>query len=143
MTTNELPVDPSAERAVVHVIRGRGRRLDLIAVCDRYAREENTTLEKMMWNVVKGLSNAAIQGDVPAARELIKLFARLDTPHIVQMPAPAATTASSSNGVPMLPDAGELADAIEDLHDFTDQLRRERPTIRLVRPEPKTIEDLM
>lgn len=149
-----LPVDERAGEPV-HKIRRAGRRIDMIVVCDWYARKEGTSLEEMLWNVAKGLHNAVVQhGDVRAARELVRLFAKDDAPPralpftMPPLEQGAAVAAAPGAAAELTLDGADMVDMLEDFDEWKARLRAQRPQLTLVpRVEapkvPKTFDDLL
>lgn len=70
--------DPATGRFQKGYKGGRKHRIDLLSMCDRMARNEGMLLEDMLWLVVKGLTNAAARGNVPAAKLLFDFMVKKD-----------------------------------------------------------------
>ena len=51
-------------------------RVQLVAVCRKLALEEGTTLDVMLWDVVKGLAYRAARGDAACGKLVLGLLAR-------------------------------------------------------------------
>lgn len=78
-------------------------KVDLVRVCRRYALEEGTDLETMLWVTVKGLLSAASRGDARAAALAFEYLCQKEPTqvdlHVSQgppVPAPAALAANAA-----------------------------------------------
>lgn len=69
--------------AEVKRLGGRHGRVELVAIARRFALEEGTSLDMMLWRMVKTMiAQGTYEGDMKAADLVLKMFAResLDVP---------------------------------------------------------------
>lgn len=71
--TSEPPKIPAELKLARGVTSGR---VQLVAVCRKLALEEGTTLDVMLWDVVKGLAYWAARGDAACGKLVLGLLAR-------------------------------------------------------------------
>lgn len=121
---------------------GRRHRIDLLSTCDRLARAEGRDLESLLWGVVKGLILAASKGDTQAAKILFFHFAADDgKARAAGLDGPAVVVNVDTRNGPALPDAQRMADYLDNLGEFAEELRRQAPRLT-VEPAP-TLDDLL
>lgn len=71
--TTEPPKIPAELKLARGVTSGR---VQLVAVCRKMALEEGTTLDVMLWGVIKGLAYWAQRGDAACGKLVLGLLAR-------------------------------------------------------------------
>ena len=99
------------------------RRIDVVALCREHAAAEGVPFEKLLWNVVKSVTRAAVNGDLAAARMLFDYC--FEAPASLERAAPSTQVAvqvNSSQGPP-LPPRVSLAAWVDELAEASKALR--------------------
>ena len=115
---------PGADRVLgIKLRRGvQSGRVQLVAMCRKLALEEGTTLEAMLWEVIKGMTYWAARGDAACAKLVLGMLAR-DEPDEAPDITAGAADAELGNGQFQVSDefAAELKRVRDELGDDDDE----------------------
>ena len=88
---------------------GRLGRVELVAIARRFALEEGTSLEQMVWRVVQALYQRAVAGHTDSAAMFLDLTSK-EALEVKQKAAPAGATVNIAAVGPAMPAADYVAE---------------------------------
>jgi hypothetical protein len=115
--SGEIRRDPKNGKFLPGTAAGPGRphgSINIFRACKIRARREGMDLRNMVWEVAKGLAEAAMQGDAAAAKVL---FDRFGGP-VERSPEVTVNVATQIQAGPKPPEPGKMRDYLAKLNEI-------------------------